>query len=184
MTSVIKISLVKDPDKTSAENVISNDPNMNPVVVLQRLTDSELKSLKKRSNKPKSIKQECFTLLKCPLCDIIDGFPDEDFLTEHFLKFHKISKKNPKRKKNSASVTAILRLLKIPVTSLESGKGHKCFVCSLVFDLKDTLSLHLDKVHGLVIEEPNQTFEPLKSDLTPYLSGKRGLPNMTSYDAS
>jgi hypothetical protein len=179
MTSVIKISLLKDRDKNSDKDVITNEPNMNPVVVLQRLNDSELKSLMKKirkTNEPKIIKQESFELLKCPLCDVINGFPDEDFLTKHFVKFHKISTKNLK-KKNSACVTTVLKLLKIPVTSFESGKGHQCFVCSLAFDLKDTLSLHLDKVHGIVIEEPNHSLE---LDQTSFINGKRDRPNMTS----
>ena len=68
---------------------------------------------------------------------------------------------------------------KILMTSLESANGnfmtslessiegperqrHQCFVCAQVFDLKEVLSLHLEKVHHIQITEESEKTEILK----------------------
>ena len=162
--------------KILTEKRVEDEPNMNPVVVLQRLNDHELERLTNRSENKNlfyNYREEVLefeeidsVIFECPFCDF-EGFTKEELLTKHLIKSHKVSKKKPKVNNwnDSVEVATLFRLLKIPVTSSESGsrKRYQCFVCALAFDRKDTLSFHLDNVHSK--EEPNNPTNSLTLDL-------------------
>ena len=110
--------------KNSARGVIIN---MNPKVVLKRLSGPHVKSLQKtpeQLHEVKSVKLELeilefeennfSSIFECPFCDY-EAFSRMELLTEHVTSFHKITKTN----KKTADVSMILRLLNISLTLLD-----------------------------------------------------------------